>query len=447
MLMKLSEITTTLREIRVSPVRSLGQNFLHDQNLARWVIEQAEVGPEDFVLEIGPGLGALTELALEKGAHVLAIEKDKRLADYLSNKFQSAKFEIIHGDALDFDTRVLYARSKVKLLGNLPYYISSQLLIKFFEYPTPISLILLMLQKELAKRLDARPGTRDYGALTLALQLHYRVEYLRSVAANVFYPKPDVDSALIRATPRDAREFPVSDYDIFQELVRRGFSQRRKQLAKLIRENVPNWEEIATDLQLNGRARAEELSLEQWIALTNRIAPIAPERPNNAAEEQFTVVDGEDRPKGAAPRGLVHANNLFHRAVHLLVFNPQGEVFLQLRSRTKDRHPLTWDSSAAGHVNAGEEYDETAQRELLEELGITVPLEKVAKLPASERTGYEFIWLYCGKHNGEMKLNRSEIEAGKFFPPAIVDDWIRARPRDFAPGFVECWRIWREKNP
>jgi 16S rRNA (adenine1518-N6/adenine1519-N6)-dimethyltransferase len=143
----------------------------------------------------------------------------------------------------------------------------------------------------------------------------------------------------------------------------------------------------------------------------------------------------------------VHANNLLHRAVHMLIFNSVGEVFLQLRSRWKDRHPLTWDSSAAGHVNAGEEYDQSAARELREELGIEISLEKVATLPASERTGYEFICLYRGSYDGELRPNPSEIEAGRFFSPAIVDAWIKARPQEFAPGFIECWKIWREKNP
>src|SRR5882762_1932599 len=198
--MKLSEIRATLREIHVSPVKSLGQNFLHDQNLARWIVNQAEVRPEDFVLEIGPGLGALTELTLAKGANVLAIEKDKRLAEYLRDKFRNRPIEIAHGDALDFDTRILYTRPKVILLGNLPYYISSQLLIKYLEYPSSIALWLLMLQKELAKRLVAQPGTSDYGALTLLLQFHHRIEYLRTVAANVFVPRPDVDSAIVRIT-------------------------------------------------------------------------------------------------------------------------------------------------------------------------------------------------------------------------------------------------------
>src|SRR5205807_4811273 len=228
--MKLSDIRATLQEIRVSPVKSLGQNFLHDQNLARWIVDQAKIESEDFVVEVGPGLGALTELLLAKGARVLAIEKDKRLADYLRNKFQNAALDIVHADALEFDPRILFTQAKVKMLGNLPYYISSQLLIKFLEYPSPISLWLFMLQKELAKRLVAAPATSDYGALTLQIQLHHRVEYLRKVPASVFLPKPDVDSALVRISERDPRELPACNRKIFQKLVRRGFSQRRKQL-------------------------------------------------------------------------------------------------------------------------------------------------------------------------------------------------------------------------
>ncbi len=445
--MKLSEMAATLREIGVSPVKSLGQNFLHDRNLAKWIVDQANITPKDFVVEVGPGLGALTELALANAAGVLAIEKDRRLAKFLRDKFQHSTLEIVHGDAMEFDTRTLYTQPKVKFVGNLPYYISSQLLIKFLEYPSPISLWLFMLQKELAKRLVAAPATSDYGALTLHVQLHHRVEYLRTVPASVFLPKPEVDSALVRATPRDARELPVCNYKVFAELVRRGFSQRRKQLGKLIRENVPDWEDVAVELGLNTRARAEELSLQQWIALANRIAPFSAEVTNDAPEEQFPVVDEGDRLKGTAPRSKVHANNFLHRAVHVLIFNHAGEVFLQMRSRWKDRHPLAWDSSAAGHVNAGEEYDQSAARELREELGIDIPLLRVAKLPASERTGYEFICLYRGSHDRELRLNPSEIEAGRFFPPTIVDGWITARLRDCAPGFVECWKIWREKNP
>jgi 16S rRNA (adenine1518-N6/adenine1519-N6)-dimethyltransferase len=444
--MKLSEMAATLREIGVSPVKSLGQNFLHDRNLAKWVVDQAKISRGDFIVEIGPGLGALTEIALAKGAHVLAIEKDKRLVKFLRDKSQGDALEIVHNDALEFDTRIFYTQPKVKLLGNLPYYISSQLLIKFLEYPSPISLWLFMLQKELARRLVAVPATSDYGALTLLVQLHYRVESLRTVPASVFLPKPEVDSALVRVTPRDPRELPACNYNVFAELVRRGFSQRRKQLGKLIRENIPDWENAAVELGLNPKARAEELSLRQWIALANYVAPVTSTDGADGPEESFPLVDERDQVIGAAPRGQVHANNLLHRAVHMLIFNSAGEVFLQLRSRWKDRHPLAWDSSAAGHVNAGEEYDQSAARELREELGIDTPLLRIAKLPASERTGYEFICLYRGSHDAELRPNPSEIEAGRFFPPTIVDAWIKVRPQEFAPGFIECWKIWRGEN-
>ena len=445
--MKLSEITPTLREIGVAPVKSLGQNFLHDRNLAQWIVDQAEIERNDFVIEIGPGLGALTELALAKEARVLGIEKDKRLADYLRKRFSNSRLNVVHADALEFDRRTLYTHSKVKLLGNLPYYVSSQLLLKFLEYPSPISLWLLMLQKELAKRLGAPPSTSDYGALTLLVQLRYRIEYLRTVPASVFIPKPDVDSAIVRITPRDPNELGYCDHAVFENLVRHGFSQRRKQLGKLIRNAVPNWESAAVALGLNPKARGEELSLRQWIALTNYVGRIDVPQTHDKPEELFVVVDEADRVIGSAPRGKVHANNLLHRAIHILLFNHGGEVLLQLRSRLKDRHPLRWDSSAAGHVSAGEEYDQTASRELTEELGVETPLERVAKLPASEKTDQEFVCFYTGTHTGPFRANAREIEAIQFFPVEIVDAWIKARPHEFAPTFLECWKIWRRKMP
>ena len=117
--MKLSEIRATLKEIGVSPAKALGQNFLHDQNLARWIVDQAQITPEDYVVEIGPGLGALTRFLLEKGAHVLAIEKDARLAKFLRSRFGDERLEIVNTDALKFDPRVLFAHRCVKLIGNL----------------------------------------------------------------------------------------------------------------------------------------------------------------------------------------------------------------------------------------------------------------------------------------------------------------------------------------
>jgi 16S rRNA (adenine1518-N6/adenine1519-N6)-dimethyltransferase len=440
--MNLSEITATLREIRVSPVKSLGQNFLHDRNLARWIVDQADIGPDDFVVEIGPGLGALTEIIIAKGAAILAIEKDARLVEYLASHHQTDRLEIRHQDAMNFDVRMLFARQKVKLLGNLPYYIASQLLLRFLQWPSPISLSLLMLQKEMAKRLSATPRTKDYGSLTLQIQLHYRVEYLRTVRASVFIPRPEIDSAIVRITPRGKGELPARDDAVFTDLVRRGFSQRRKQLRNLLESRVLDWPAAARHLGVDEKVRAEELDLGEWIALTNLVSPIKQATAENTRDEVFPVVDPDDNVISAATRAEVHGNNLRHRAVHILIFNPAGELFLQKRSEWKDRHPLLWDSSAAGHVEAGEEYDTTAARELGEELGINTPLRRIGKLPASDRTGQEFIWVYAGTWEGPINFDRSEIEAGAYFPSETVTEWTKARPGDFAPGFVECWKVY-----
>jgi 16S rRNA (adenine1518-N6/adenine1519-N6)-dimethyltransferase len=207
---------------------------------------------------------------------------------------------------------------------------------------------------------------------------------------------------------------------------------------------VPEWEEASAAIGFDSRARAEELDLEQWIALSNHNRSQAISSEAASASERFPVVDEHDQLLGDAPREEVHGNNLRHRAVHILIFNSQGELFLQKRSRWKDRHPLLWDSSAAGHVEAGEEYDATAIRELKEELGVTAELARVAKLPASERTGQEFIWLYRGQHDGPFTLARSEIEHGEFFPTDVVSEWVEARPADFAPGFLECWEAFHQ---
>ena len=440
--MKLSEIDATLREIRVSPVKTLGQNFLHDRNLAQWIVARAELTPEDYVVEVGPGLGALTEFILASGARMLAIEKDARLADFLRGRFPTERLEVLRADALDFDVRTLFAQKHVKFVGNLPYNISSQLLLQFLHYPSPISLWLCMLQKEMARRLSAKSKTGDYGALTLLVQLHYQVEYLRTVPCTVFLPQPDVDSAFIKITPRAIGELPDCDAALFTRLVRLGFSQRRKQLQNLLRDDVPEWTVAADAGGFQPKARAEELSLEQWIALTELATPRPRFTPLDPALERFAVVNESDHVIGDAPRTEVHANNLRHRAIHILLFNGAGELFLQKRSRLKDRHPNVWDSSAAGHVDAGEQYDEAAQRELREELGVSAELERIVKLPASERTGEEFIWLYRGEHDGPFELARTEIECGGFFPPELVTAWIAARPADFAPGFVECWKAY-----
>jgi 16S rRNA (adenine1518-N6/adenine1519-N6)-dimethyltransferase len=299
-----------------------------------------------------------------------------------------------------------------------------------------------MLQKEMAMRLAASPADSAYGALSIRMQHDYDVSVVRSVPRTVFIPQPDVDSAVVRLRSKPATAKRALDRQLFERLVRDGFSQRRKQLRKLLDLDGLDWLSVASELQIEPTARAEKLSLATWIALADRIAAQRPSGDVGSPNELLAVVNTGDEVTGSAPRGTVHANNLRHRAVHILIFNSAGEVLLQKRSRLKDRHPLQWDSSAAGHVAARDSYETTAARELQEELGVATPLEQFAKIGASAATGEEFIQLYTGRHDGPFSTNAREIELVSFFPSDVVTQWVAARPDDFAPGFVECWRLY-----
>jgi len=162
-------------------------------------------------------------------------------------------------------------------------------------------------------------------------------------------------------------------------------------------------------------------------------------------DELLDVVDDSDSVIGQASRGEVHQRNLKHRAVHILVFSNSGKIFLQKRSSLKDRHPGVWDSSASGHLDAGEKYDVAAIRELKEELGFSpkTPLKPLFKLEASDATGQEFVWVYRCDSDGPFNLNKEEIEKGDWFSPAELDKWLEKRPQDFAPSFPIIWRRWQ----
>ena len=160
------------------------------------------------------------------------------------------------------------------------------------------------------------------------------------------------------------------------------------------------------------------------------------------SEEIFDVVNERDEVIGRKPRGEVHARGLLHRAVHVLVFNSRGDVFLQKRSMKKDRQPGVWDSSCSGHVDSGENYDETAVRELGEELGLKVstPLQKLFKIDACAETDAEFVWIYRCESDGPFQLHPDEIETGDWFAPAAVTKWVNEKPQDFASAFRLVWK-------
>lgn len=160
-----------------------------------------------------------------------------------------------------------------------------------------------------------------------------------------------------------------------------------------------------------------------------------------APDEWFDVVNERDEVVGRERRAVVHARGLWHRAVHVLVFNPAGEVFLQKRSMTKDMSPGLWDSSCSGHLDAGEAYDAAAQRELGEELGVRLPWspERWLRIEACEETGWEFCWVYRLAHAGPFSLHPEEIECGAWYAPAKVTALVAAKPGDYCPAFRLIW--------
>jgi isopentenyldiphosphate isomerase len=159
-------------------------------------------------------------------------------------------------------------------------------------------------------------------------------------------------------------------------------------------------------------------------------------------EEIFDIVNERDEVVGNAPRNVVHARGLLHRAVHVLVFNARGEVFLQKRSMKKDRQPGVWDSSASGHLDSGEDYDACAVRELREEIGLslTLPPRRLFKIDACEATDAEFVWVYRCESEGPFTLHPDEIDEGGWFTPAEVTRWMNERPQDFASALMLIWR-------
>lgn len=165
-------------------------------------------------------------------------------------------------------------------------------------------------------------------------------------------------------------------------------------------------------------------------------------------DEIFDVVNERDEVIDRQPRSEVHRLGLRHRAVHVLVFNSRSQVFLQKRSMKKDRHPGVWDSSASGHVDAGEHYDFSATRELQEEIGLTTgqPIQPLFKLGACAETEQEFVWVYRCESEGPFELNAEEIERGDWFAPAELNRWLAERPQDFAPAFVYIWHKLEAEN-
>ena len=274
--MTLSEMKRVLAERELKLTRSLGQSFLHDQNQVRRIVAAAELQPADKVLEIGPGLGPLTTLLLEKSAEVLAIEKDRRLCDFLEQKFpQSPNLKLLHDDALEYLKR--HRRwAGWKLVANLPYSVASPILVELAQAQEPPERMVATLQLEVARRLVAATGAEDYGVLGLLVRLRCQALECFKIPASCFFPEPGVDSACIVLA---ARPEPLLRYELhaaFTKIVKRGFSQRRKMMFKLLKQDWPKTAlaRAFEEAGLPPQTRAEEVSLEQFARLTDILQPL-----------------------------------------------------------------------------------------------------------------------------------------------------------------------------
>lgn len=268
--MKLSEMKHVLSERQLQLTKSLGQNFLHDQNQLRRIVAGAELGPADKVLEIGPGLGPLTELLLEKAGKVLAIEMDARLVDFLRERFTDPKFELLHADALDFLRREPRDWADWKLVANLPYSVASPILVELAQSPRRPERMVTTLQQEVGQRLMAQADDDAYGLLTLLVQLDYEVRGNFRIPADCFFPPPNVGSMCVVLQRRPHTLLAGEQRAAFVKIVKRAFSQRRKMMLKLLKQD---WaaDKLAVafaELKISPLERAEKLSLEQFVALT-----------------------------------------------------------------------------------------------------------------------------------------------------------------------------------
>lgn len=254
----------------------LGQNFLISPGVVRAVVEAAEIEQGDRVLEIGPGIGTLTQGLLEAGAEVTAVELDKKLPAVLAETLKGYEhLNVVRGDILKTDIAALMGGAPFKVAANLPYYITTPILLSLLEQKLPITRIVTMVQKEVAERMTAPPGGRDYGALSVAVQYYTEPEIVLDVPPNCFLPAPEVDSAVIVCAVRQTPAVAVKDEKLFFRVVKAAFGQRRKTLSNALKTTGASKEEIGKALdkaKVDATRRGETLSLKEFAALADGLA-------------------------------------------------------------------------------------------------------------------------------------------------------------------------------
>ena len=243
-----------------------------NQAAAHSIVQSMAIGSDDTVLEIGPGEGVLTEFLLESPADkIIAVEIDRRVGKWLRVRFDSDKrFKLVEGDILEFDLESVHANDKIRVVGNLPYSITSPILFRMLDNRFRIRDVTVTVQKEVAERLTGKPGTKAYGIPSIFFQLYGNVDLLFHIPRDDFYPVPNVDSSVIHIEFLEGPAFKVDDEIFFRRLIKTIFGQRRKMLRNTLK-NLLNGEIETDGISLNLSKRPEELSIEELVMLSNQL--------------------------------------------------------------------------------------------------------------------------------------------------------------------------------
>lgn len=271
-----------LKKYEFTTQKKYGQNFLVDSNILDKIVATADISKDDFILEIGPGIGTLTQYLCEYAGHVVAVEIDKKLIPILEETLEDYdNVEVINQDFLKLDLNKLIEEksnnNKIKVVANLPYYITSPIIMKLLESKLPIENITVMVQKEVAERIQSGPGTKDYGSISVVVQYYSKPYIAAKVPPNCFIPIPKVGSAVLSLRPHDKPVVEVKDEGLFFNIVRSAFNQRRKTLTNSLYNGgfiYLSKEEIAEAITLLGKPtniRGEALTLEEFADLSNII--------------------------------------------------------------------------------------------------------------------------------------------------------------------------------
>ena len=258
--------------------KKLGQNFLIKRGIVDEIVHAAELTPGEPVLEVGPGIGTLTQGLAQSGADVTAIELDRRLLEVLDTTLASYdNVRIVHGDVLKLDVPTIMNHKPFKVVANLPYYITTPIIMSLLESKLPIELLVVMVQKEVALRMVAKPGTKDYGALSVAVQYYTEPDIVLDVPPKSFLPAPAVTSSVIRCVLRDKPPVDVIDEKLFFRVVKAGFAQRRKTFANTMKTtglSKDRIEELLAKANIDGQRRGETFTLQEFADVANAWAAL-----------------------------------------------------------------------------------------------------------------------------------------------------------------------------